>query len=73
MKIVQLLSLIAGLLHKIVDHLASIKAKRKEQDYQNDIEIIEDDPVTYANDKYGKLRKRENDKQALRGGADGDS
>ena len=68
MSVAQLLKLIVELLHKIADHLANIKRQRKEDDYQDDVEIIEDDPITYANDRYGKLRKHENEQDSVRSG-----
>lgn len=53
MKWAALLTAITNLLLRVVEILGEGQSRRQRADYEQDINDIRDDPVGYANDKFG--------------------
>lgn len=59
MKWAALLTAITNLLLRVVEILGEGQSRRQRADYEQDINDIRDDPVGYANDKFGGVRDTE--------------
>lgn len=59
MKWAALLTAITNLLLRVVEILGEGQSRRQRADYEQDIQDIRDDPVGYANAKFGGVRNPE--------------
>lgn len=57
MKYLALLTALSELLNRILAALSRRERERKQAEYEQDIEHIQDDPVGYARSEYGSVRQ----------------
>lgn len=68
MGIVRVLAVVAAIIVNLMKYAQELADKRKKEEYQKDVESIEENPLDYANERYGsKLPNSATEKRDLSG------